>query len=237
LIKKNTLLLLKSFGPQGWWPTTPSSKTHPIYTPGKKHHSNSENQKLEICLGAILTQNTNWKNVVKAISALKRTHNLGIKPLLKIKQNQLEKIIKPSGYFRQKARRLKIFINEVRHETGGHLGKFLSGPTQKIREKLLLINGIGPETADSILLYAQGHSLFVVDAYTKRIGVRWGVLKGDETYSEVQSLFSAAYPKSSQVYGEVHALLVKLAVDFCRKSPDCPRCPLKIRCQKKGVLK
>jgi len=221
--------LFKHYGPQGWWPVTPSHGERPLYKLKKSLTRNSESEKFEICLGAILTQNTNWENVVKALGELKRHDALNVKAILSLPSKRLEKLIRSSGYFRQKANRTKIFFRSV-FKKNKKLGDFLGGTAREGRKKLLAISGIGPETADSMLLYAQGHPAFVVDAYTRRIGERWGILKGGESYEEVQKIFTRALPASVDLFGEYHALLVRLGKEVCRKKPLCERCCLKVRC-------
>jgi len=222
--------LLKSFGPQGWWPTTPSRSQTPRYRPGKSLLKNKEGEKFEICLGAILTQNTSWNNVTKVLSKLKRSNLLRFKPLSTLPLKKLYSYLKSSGYFRQKSKRVKKFLKAVQRETGGHFGRFLKGPTLQVREKLLHLHGIGPETADSMMLYAAGHPLFVVDAYTRRIGSRWKIFKETESYQKIQAVFMSSLPPSPALYGEFHALLVRLAKDFCQKRPLCHQCPVQKDC-------
>jgi endonuclease-3 related protein len=142
----------------------------------------------------------------------------------------MENKFRSSGYFRQKADRVKSFLETVKKEAGGRFVSFLSGGTAALRAKLLKQKGIGPETADSILLYAAGRPVFVVDAYTRRIGSRWGIFKGSESYDEIQNFFMRTLPRSARFYGEVHALLVQLAKEFCRKKPLCLQCPVKRFC-------
>ena len=184
----------------------------------------------EICLGAILTQNTSWDNVVKVMSGLKDKDLLSFSRLEKIPPIKLQKLIRSSGYFRQKSKRISDFLEIIRKSRRGKFSLLLSGKTQDVREFLLSINGIGPETADSMLLYAGGHPLFVVDAYTRRIGVRWGVIKGSESYDQIQDIFMKALPSSAGIYGEYHALLVELAKKNCRKKPVCQGCPVQKLC-------
>lgn len=147
-----------------------------------------------------------------------------------MKRAVLENGIRSTGYYRQKALKVQTFLKEVHTQAQGNFSRFFEGPLHKGREKLLSIKGIGPETADSMLLYAGGKSIFVVDAYTKRIGTRWGVLEGEESYHEIQAIFSKALPQSVPAYGEAHALLVRLAKEHCQKKPKCARCPVKKKC-------
>ena len=221
-------LLLKAYGPQGWWPVTPVAGTRPRYRPGFSGRL-TERQRLEVCLGAILTQNTNWGNVEKAMS---RLHGAGIRDLpdfLAVPQRRLEGLIRSSGYFRQKAKKLKAFVRRLRR-CGGGVGEWLAGDLAARRQELLGLYGIGPETADSILLYAAGRPAFVVDAYTVRIGRRVGWFSCP-TYAGAQAYLTRRLPADPVLYNELHALLVFLAKDHCRKNPVCAGCPLKEVCR------
>lgn len=183
--------------------------------------------KLEIMVGAILTQNTNWKNVSKAIQKLKEEGLLNISALLLISEESLGKLIKPCGYYNLKARRLKNFINFLYCKFSGSVEKLFKTDWQILREELLKVNGIGPETADSILLYAGEKPVFVVDAYTKRIFSRHGYLSGKENYLEIQHFFMTHLPSDHSLYNEFHAQLVMVGKDYCKKNnPICPQCPL-----------
>ena len=204
-IQKIYNLLLNKFGPQGWWPIN-----------NKYNINNKETipkEQLEIILGAILTQNTSWKNVEKALKNLKNNNLLIKNNLEKIETDKLSKIIKPSGYHNQKAKKIKEFL------------KFKETLT---RTNLLNIWGIGPETADSILLYAYNQAYFVIDAYTKRIFQRLGFK--ENTYKELQNLFHTNLEKDHKIFNEYHALIVQLAKTNCKKTPECSTCPLKTLC-------
>ncbi len=192
--------LLKRFGPQGWWPM-------------KRGFSPPE---WEVEVGAILTQNAAWTNVEKALGNLIRDGITSREALLKVHEKKLAELIMPSGYYNQKARKLRI------------LAGFSGKPT---RESLLSLWGIGPETADSILLYAYGIPTFVVDAYTRRIFTRIGTLSGKETYSEIKEVFESRIPRDIELYKEFHALIVRLAKENCRKKPECGGCPLEGGCK------
>ena len=170
-----------SFGPQHWWPVI---KEHDIAPKYHKSISLNEKQKLEICFDAILTQNTNWKNVEKAIINLNKNSLIGIKKILKIDNKKLAEIIKSSGYHNQKAKKLKNFCSFLSNNYNSNINLFFENNIKKTREELLSVNGIGPETADSILLYAAKKPIFVIDAYTKRIMGRIGFK--EETYDELQ---------------------------------------------------
>ncbi len=185
---------------------------------------------LEICLGAILTQNTSWSNVVKALSALSEAGALDAERILRMSPARLQAIIRPSGYFVQKALKLKEFCRRVREEGG--IRRWLNKPLSSLREELLAVHGVGPETADSILLYAGSRPAFVVDAYTRRITQRLGWLEEGADYEETQAFLTARLPRSVKLYQEFHALFVELAKRFCSKrDPDCPRCPLRGVCR------
>jgi endonuclease-3 related protein len=188
-------------------------------------------ERFEICLGAILTQNTSWTNVEKVLSSLKRNNLLELTSFLALSVSEMEKHLRSSGYFRQKAARVKTFLQIIRKESNGNIRTFLRGKTNVVRKKLLTVKGIGPETADSMLLYAGAHPIFVVDAYTKRIGSRWRLLRESASYDQVQKLFAACLPSTVKAFGEMHALLVKLGKDFCfKRQPNCKDCPLRKEC-------
>lgn len=198
--------LFEHFGPQSWWP--------------------GETQ-LEICVGAILTQNTAWANVEKAISNLKKENCLEFSRLKKIKIEKLASLIKPSGYFNVKAGRLKSFIDYFANQHDGNFSHLFKGNLKDIRDSLLSVKGIGPETADSMLLYAGGFPIFVVDAYTKRIFYRIELIGKNATYEEMQSFFMNNLPRKTNLYNEYHALIVMLGKYYCKPKPVCDPCPLK----------
>jgi len=226
--------LLKHFGPQGWWPIAG------IYNPCKKHLNDEE--KFEIMVGAILTQNTAWSNVEKALSNLRKTNFLDIEKIATVDLRKLQTLIRPSGFYKQKAKRLKSFAEHLfapntcsGSHRRGHTDFFAKSRTNVrcrtlvrfndiTREQLLALNGVGPETADSILLYALGKPYFVVDAYTKRLVNRLGIFKS-EKYEEIQKFFEKNIPKDTEIYKEYHALIVTLAKKFCKKNPECEKCP------------
>jgi len=208
--------LFAAFGPQHWWPGD---------TP------------LEICVGAILTQNTAWVNVEKAIANLKAAGLLdgereSIARLLAMPDDDLAALIRPSGYFNLKVKRLKGFLRFVQAETGGDLSALFKQPLAELRPKLLAVYGVGPETADSILLYAGGLPTFVVDAYTLRIMSRLGVAGEGVTYHQMQEVFEKALPRDVGLFNEYHALLVALGKDWCRpRGPRCGGCAVAGLCQ------
>lgn len=218
--------LYNAFGPQGWWPLTISGhKT--------RHHSGepkNDRHMLEIIIGAILTQNTSWKNVEKALYNLSKNNLIGLEKLKKIKKDKLAELIRPSGYYNQKAERLKIMADFLLKNPMEKLKKL---PTEELRKKLLDVKGIGPETADSIILYAFQKPAFVIDAYTKRIFERLGFK--EKTYEQLQKLFTDSLEKDHKVFNEYHALLVELGKNYCRKTPACIECPLNETCKNKKL--
>ena len=201
--------LLHHYGPRNWWPAE---------TP------------FEVVIGAILTQNTNWNNVVKAISNLRQAGALTPTAILGLTTAELELLIRPSGFFRQKAERLQLFCHHLDNHHQGDMNTFLQQELDLVREELLKLKGIGPETADSILLYAGQHLSFVVDAYTRRLFSRIGILQGLEKYAEIRALFMARLPAKVELYNEYHALIVQHCKEFCRTKPLCPACPLADLC-------
>jgi endonuclease-3 related protein len=198
-------LLFERFGPQHWWP--------------------GETQ-FEIITGAILTQNTNWGNVEKAIANLKSAGRLTFEELYHLDLSQLAELIRPAGYYNIKARRLKNFINWFFGSYAGNLTNLESIDTDKLRTELLAIKGIGCETADSILLYALNRPVFVVDAYTARVAVRHELIEPNADYEQLQELFQSNLPQDARLFNEYHALLVRVGKEFCRPMAKCPACPL-----------
>ncbi len=196
--------LFAHFGPQNWWPADSA---------------------FEVIIGAILTQNTNWKNVEKAINNLKTAKALNPKAILKIRNSKLENWIKPSGFYKQKAKKLKVFVRYFTDKYQGKLRRMFNKPVSQLRTELLNIHGIGPETADSILLYAAEKRSFVVDAYTRRIGKRIGLYQTDD-YHAIKAYYEENLLRSLEIYKEYHALLVELAKIYCRVKPLCKPCPL-----------
>lgn len=205
MLKKVYKKLYQAYGPQQWWPGD---------TP------------FEVIIGAILTQNTNWTNVEKAIINLKKAGILSPPELRNIDQDSLAELIRPSGYFNIKANRLKNFIHFLFEQFNGNLDAMFSADMKKVRNQLLQVKGIGPETADSILLYAGNYPLFVVDAYTKRIFSRLTILDEEHTYHQVQDYFMAHLEEDAQLYNEYHALIVRHGKEHCKTRPLCKACPL-----------
>ncbi len=234
--------LFREWGPQHWWPAR---------------------TRFEVIVGAYLTQNTAWTNVERALANLRAAHLLSVDGIRRSPLSEIGRLIRPSGYFRQKAQRLKTFVAFLDKQYGGLLARMFSQPTDKLRQELLNLNGVGPETADSILLYAGNHPVFVVDAYTRRILDRHGLLPVKSDYEDIRTLFQRAlapivdheeqqlwerptlrtgiggspHPPSrmsaarrtalTQVYNEMHGLLVGVGKNYCKKSQaKCDECPL-----------
>jgi endonuclease-3 related protein len=198
-------LLLDRFGPQHWWP--------------------GETQ-FEIITGAILTQNTNWTNVEKAIANLKSAGLLTPEELYRLDISRLAELIRPAGYYNIKAKRLKNFINWLFQNYDGQLINLENLETDQLRTELLAVKGIGRETADSILLYAFDREIFVIDAYTARVAVRHGLIEPQADYEQLRELFQSNLPQDSQLFNEYHALLVRVGKEFCKPKAKCPGCPL-----------
>jgi endonuclease-3 related protein len=181
----------------------------------------------EVIVGAILTQNTAWTNVEKAIAALKREHLLSPEELSRIDEERLADIIRPSGYYNVKAQRLKLFVRFFGAEYAGDIEIMSAEELPILRNKLLGVWGIGPETADSILLYACGKPIFVCDAYTRRILERHHLIEDDADYDSIQELFMIHLPHDAALFNQYHALIVNAGKTFCRKVPKCDFCPLR----------
>jgi endonuclease-3 related protein len=180
----------------------------------------------EVMVGTILTQNTAWTNVEKAIAALKRRRLLSPRALSRTDEATLAGVIRPSGYYNVKARRLKAFVRFFLAEYGGSVEAMSAGEIAPLREKLLGVTGVGPETADSILLFACRKPIFVSDAYTRRILLRHGLIPADADYQRIQGLFMAGLPPDADLFNQFHALFVQTGKIFCRKTPQCALCPL-----------
>jgi endonuclease III related protein len=198
--------LFRAYGPQHWWP-------------GRT--------RFEVIVGAILTQGTSWTNVELAIVALRREKLLSLAGIERVSLARLSRLIRSSGYFRQKARTLKAFAHFLRTQSQGSLDKLFATPTHALRKQLLTVQGIGPETADSILLYAGKHPVFVVDAYARRILDRHYLASGMHSYEEIQRFFEQNLPADPSLFNEYHALIVHTGKNFCHKrAPNCDRCAL-----------
>lgn len=201
--------LFRFFGPQYWWPAE---------------------TKFEVCVGAILTQNTAWTNVERAIRNLKEKSLLSPRAIVQVPDEHLKELIRPAGFFNQKAERLKIFAKFL-IDSGG-FEKLSTLPIYTLREKLLGLKGIGRETADSMILYAFEKPIFVVDAYTKRLFYRMGFIDSEKIdYDVLREKVECSLPKSTELFGEFHALIVKQCKEFCRKKPVCEGCPLIDSCK------
>jgi len=199
-------VLLRHFGPQRWWP----AKT-----------------RLEVILGAILTQNTSWRNAELALGRLRQSGLHRLDRLRQVSQVELAKHIRAAGFFRQKARTIRNFTAWLDCQCGGVLSKLFALPAREARRELLTISGLGPETVDAILLYAGRHPFFVADAYTRRVLERHGLLPTGASYSDAQKLLQRHLPRDHVLYNEFHALLVEVGKRFCRReSPKCEVCPL-----------
>ena len=177
-------------------------------------------------VGAILTQNTSWMNVEKAIDVLKRKGVLTPEGLHQLRKPALASMIRSSGYYRIKADRLKAFIDFLWEDYGGNIKRMGTRPLDELRDQLLQVKGVGPETADSILLYGLRKPIFVIDAYTKRILSRHGVLSEKASYDETQRLFMNYLPHDEKLFNEYHALIVRVGKTLCKKTPKCGICPL-----------
>ncbi|MBM2835096.1 MAG: Endonuclease [Candidatus Brocadiaceae bacterium] len=198
--------MFDALGPRQWWPGE---------TP------------FEVIIGAILTQNTNWSNVEKAIKNLKTAGKLSPEGMYELSVTELAELIRPSGFFNVKAKRVKAFINWLFSRYEGNLSKMFAQDLQALRSELLSVKGIGPETADSILLYAGNMPTFVVDAYTHRIFSRHELIPEESTYDEMKSFFEENLPEDVQLFNEYHALLVNIGKTFCKTKKVCEPCPLK----------
>jgi endonuclease III related protein len=206
--------LAARFGPAGWWPGE---------------------SPFEVCLGAILTQNTSWANAEKALDAMRAQGRLSYAGLRSLPVSRLAALIRSSGTFNVKARRIAAFLAFLGSEFGGSVDAMRDAEPAELRSKLLSVHGIGRETADSIALYAAGRPLFVVDGYTRRVFARLGLLQGDEAYDDIQQIFMGRLPKDAALFNDYHAQIVRLAKDVCRPRPRCGECPLEDLCPKLGV--
>lgn len=207
--------LLAAIGPQHWWPADTAE---------------------EVIFGAILTQNTSWKNVEQAIIALRQAGQLGFQQVAAMDEQELAQLIRPARFLNQKAQALKVFAAYFGKNYGFSIRRMQYKKTEALREELLGLYRIGPETADSILLYALGKPVFVIDVYTKRIFSRHGCLNMESPYSDFQNLFMDNLPCDAALYNEYHALLVHVGNRFCKPKPLCDTCPLRgsFRRRKKG---
>ena len=198
--------LHRRYGPQRWWPAR---------------------ARFEVVVGAILTQNAAWRNAERAIARLRAANALDLAAVLALRPARLATLLRPSGTFRVKARRLRAFAGHVSRRHGGRLGRLLALPLPSLRAELRGIPGIGPETADAIALYAAGRPIFVVDAYTRRILGRHRLVDPDSDYATVQAFVMAHLPHDPALFNEFHALLVRVGKEHCRTRPRCEGCPLR----------
>ncbi len=199
--------LFEAFGPQHWWPAETT---------------------FEMIVGAMLTQNTSWKNVERALDNLRKADLLEPKALYAVPLEELEELLRPAGYFRIKARRLRSLLEFIVERYDGSLEAMFQVGVEELRRQLLEVHGVGPETADSILLYAGQMPSFVVDTYTHRILARHGWIDFDADYHQIKDYLESELPRDVPLYNEYHALLVRLAKDYCRKQrPKCEECPLR----------
>jgi len=205
--------LIAAYGPQGWWPA---------------------DGPFEMIVGAILTQATSWENAKAAIEALKGAGLLPLQGMRGAPLDRIASLIRPAVYYNQKARKLKAFIDFLARRYGGDLDRLLEEPLPALREELLSIPGIGPETADSIILYAAKKPSFVVDAYTKRLLTRLRLIDPSAGYDEIRSLFTSALPADAELFGEYHALIVRHCKEHCRAQPICAGCPLASICPRQS---
>ncbi len=197
--------LHSAWGPQGWWPAR---------------------SPFEVCVGAILAQNTAWTNVEKAIAALDAAGALSCAAIAEMPDGRLEELIRPAGTFRVKAARLKKFCRWLQDRFGGDLARVFEGSAESVRERLLELNGIGPETADAMTLYAAGLPTFPADTYARRILARHGWIDGHETYDDIREWFLTGLPRETPLLNEAHALVVRAGKAHCRTRPVCAGCPL-----------
>ena len=201
--------LYAAYGPQNWWPAETS---------------------FEMIIGAILVQSTAWNNVAQAINNLKTAQLLTPERLSECPQDMLETLIRPSGYYRAKAKKIQAFLEHLRHYYGNCLDSLLAKDLPSLRTEMLSIYGIGEETADSILLYAASKPIFVVDAYTYRLITRLGWAEGKYHYGKLQKIFMDALPKDTDLFNEYHALIVRHGKTTCSKTPKCSVCALSQQC-------
>ena len=209
------LVLRRAYGPQRWWPVTPRGGTRPAYAGGPRN----ARERFEVAAGAILTQNTAWTNAARAIESLNRLDAMSAAGIGELDERSLARAIRTAGYFNQKAKRLKT------------LAAFFLARRAVTREALLALNGVGPETADSIILYAFDAPVFVVDAYTRRLFGRMGLIDPADSYEEIRKIFERNLPASVYVYKEYHALVVEHGKRICGKGPLCEKCLLQHLCR------
>ena len=206
--------LLELYGPQNWWPA---------------------DSPFEVMAGAVLVQSTAWRNVEHAIGNLRSSDSLSPAAIRGMSIDALEQLVRPSGFYRVKARRLRALCEYLGERYVDSIEAMNERPTGELRHELLDIYGIGEETADDILLYALDRPIFVVDAFTRRIFSRLGWCRQDSTYSDLQRMFHDNLPRDVVLYNEYHALIVRHGNTTCRKKPDCGNCPLLSDCPRVGL--
>ena len=205
-------LLFRAYGPQHWWPG---------------------DSPFEVLVGAVLTQNTSWANVEKAIANLKRERVMTFSSMIKAAPKKLALFIRPSGSFNIKTKRLRHLLLYIHSHYAANLTRMFEVDPAQLRQQLLEVNGIGPETADSILLYAGEKPFFVIDAYTRRIFSRLGLITGNADYRTMQGLFMDNLPRDTRFYNEYHALIVRIGKEHCKKiRPRCNNCPIRQKCRR-----
>jgi endonuclease III related protein len=205
-LKQYYVALFDRLGPQGWWP-------------GRT--------RLEVILGAILTQNTSWRNAARAIGEFRKVGLLKLSRLERVTQVELEPVVRPAGFYRQKAATIRGFLDWLTASCGGSLPRMFARPTEELREELLKLRGFGPETVDAILVYAGQRPSFVADAYTRRILARHGLVEETAGYEAVRDFLHEHLPADAALFNEYHALLVEVGKRYCRKErPKCEGCPL-----------
>ncbi len=193
------------FGHRNWWPAKSA---------------------FEVCVGAVLTQNTAWKNVAKAIDNLSTASALDARAIYDLPPADLAELIRPAGYYNVKAKRLRNFVKHLVEKHGGDLRSLFALPLEQLRAELLSINGVGKETADSIILYAARKPIFVVDAYTKRVLVQHSLISEEADYDSIQELFHDSLPLDEPLFNDFHAQFVAVGHHYCKKKPLCQECPL-----------
>lgn len=224
--------LARAYGRRGWWPTTPPRGREPVYDPANPYRRKTDREVVEIAVGAVLTQNTAWTNVRRALAGLSAAGLATIPALLAAAPRAVQRAIRPSGYFRAKARKLRALAEFL----SAHPPRALRhGDTATVRAQLLGVHGIGPETADSILCYALDRPVVVADAYTRRVFGRLGVQPPTTGYEATRALAEAALPPRAPARNEFHARIVDLAKAHCRTIPICAGCPAGPLCARVGV--
>ena len=206
--------LLEYYGPQHWWPA---------------------DSPFEVMVGAVLVQSTAWRNVEYAIDNLKTAGSMSPAAIRDMSHEALEQLVRPSGFYRVKARRLRSLCEYLGESFADSIEAMNGRPTGELRSELLAVYGIGEETADDILLYALNRPIFVIDAFTRRIFQRLGLCQQDSRYSDVQQMFHDRLPRDATLFNEYHALIVRHGNTTCRKTPDCANCPLLSACPRIGL--